>query len=117
MEKLGKIIHPKDAKVFMDEQELVREYLHTDKITFGVSRLKVLDGAGIVGQHGGTTGDLANKGHVAQIVLLAVIQNRVKEDCAHQAIKAALHGHLGAGEALLLGDEDALISWSCAPHP
>ena len=27
MEKLGKIIHPKDAKVFMDEQELVREYL------------------------------------------------------------------------------------------
>ena len=40
MEKLGKIIHPKDAKVFMDEQELVREYLHTDKITFGVSRLK-----------------------------------------------------------------------------
>ena len=36
-------------------------------------------------------------------MLLAVIQNRVKEDCAHQAIKAALHGHLGAGEALLLG--------------
>ena len=31
MEKLGKIFHPKDAKVFMDEQELVREYLHTDK--------------------------------------------------------------------------------------
>ena len=40
MEKLGRIIHPKDAKVFMDEQELVREYVRTDKITFGVSRLK-----------------------------------------------------------------------------
>ena len=49
-EKLGKIYHPKDAKVFMDEQELVREYLHTDKITN-------------------------------------------------------------------IGDVDALISWSCAPHP
>ena len=39
MEKLGKIIHPKDAKVFMDEQELVREYLHTD--TTGTVRVSV----------------------------------------------------------------------------
>ena len=53
MEKLGKIIHPKDAKVFMDEQELVREYLHTDKITFGVSRLKPGAVGGLVRPAGG----------------------------------------------------------------
>lgn len=39
MEKRGRIIHPKDAKVAMEDQELVREYVRTDKITFGVSRL------------------------------------------------------------------------------
>ena len=26
MEKLGRIIHPKDAKVFMDEQEAILAY-------------------------------------------------------------------------------------------
>ena len=111
-EKLGKIYHPKDAKVFMDEQELVREYLHTDKITFGVSQLKP-----------GAVGGL-DPGHAEAHEVFFCMQGHVlvyfPEDDTYYELEK--------GDALLIppatghkitniGDVDALISWSCAPHP
>ena len=40
MERLGKIVRAIEAKTVMDEQELFREYFHTEKITVGVSTLR-----------------------------------------------------------------------------
>jgi mannose-6-phosphate isomerase-like protein (cupin superfamily) len=112
MEKLGKIIHPKDAKVFMDEQELVREYLHTDKITFGVSRLKP-----------GAVGGL-DTGHAVADEVFFCMQGHVlcyfPEDDTYYELEQgdALLIPPATGHKLFnIGDEDALISWSCAPHP
>ena len=105
MEKLGKIIHPKDAKVFMDEQELVREYLHTDKITFGVSRLKP-----------GAVGGLDTGHAVADEVFLCYFP----EDDTYYELEqgdAPLIPPATGHKLFNIGDEDALISWSCAPHP
>lgn len=112
MEKLGKIIRPKDAKVFMDEQELVREYLHTDKITFGVSRLKP-----------GAVGGL-DTGHAVADEVFFCMQGHVlcyfPEDDTYYELEQgdALLIPPATGHKLFnIGDEDALISWSCAPHP
>ena len=39
------IVSKKDAKIWMEEQEVCREYFKTDKITFGMSELPA--GAGV----------------------------------------------------------------------
>ena len=112
MELLGKIYHPKDALTFMDEQELVREYLRTDKITFGVSQLKP-----------GAVGGL-DPGHAEAHEVFFCFQG-------HALVYFPEDDHyyeLEKGDALLIppatghkiyniGDEDVFISWSCAPHP
>ena len=42
-----KVIHPQDAQFFMDGPEVCRQYIATEKITFGTSTL-------LPGQTGGT---------------------------------------------------------------
>lgn len=111
MEKRGKIIHPVDARTFLDEQELVREYVKTDKITFGVSLLK-----------SGAVGGLDTGHSVADEVFYCAAGHVLcyfPEDETYYELKA--------GDALLIppatghklyniGSEDAVITWSCAPH-
>ena len=112
MEKLGRIIHAKDAKVLMEEQELVREYVKTEKITFGVSKLKP-----------GAVGAL-DPGHEVADEVFYCVKGRVlcyfPEDDNYYELEE--------GDALLIppstghklyniGDVDAIITFSCAPHP
>jgi mannose-6-phosphate isomerase-like protein (cupin superfamily) len=112
MELLGKVFHEKDAETSMDEQELVRLYLQTDKITFGSSRLKP-----------GAVGGL-DPGHKDAHEVFFCAKGHVlcyfPEDNHYYELKE--------GDALLIppstghklyniGDEEALITWSCAPRP
>lgn len=112
MEKLGQIIHVKDAKVMMEDEELVREYVKTEKITFGVSKLKP-----------GAVGAL-DPGHEVADEVFYCAQGRVlcyfPEDDNYYELEE--------GDALLIppatghklyniGDTDAIITFSCAPHP
>ena len=112
MNPLGKIIHPADAAVSMDEQELVRQYVQTDKITFGVSRLKPGEVGGLDSGHASADEVFyCMKGHV----LVYFPEDKhwyelQKED--------ALLIPPGTGHKIYnIGDEEAEVSWSCAPHP
>lgn len=112
MNHKGIVKSAKEAKAFMDEQELVREYFHTDKIYFGVSTLKPNAVGGL------------DPGHAEADEVFYCAQGHVlcyfpEEDKYHELTK---------GEALLIppatghklyniGDEDAVIVFGCAPHP
>lgn len=106
-----KVIHPQDAQFFMDGPEVCRQYIATEKITFGTSTL-------LPGQTGGTDpgrGEgheifYCSRGHVA-------VFNRDSEK----------YYELREGDILLIeegephqisniGTETAVITWSCAPH-
>jgi len=112
MERLGKIKSKKDAKVFLDGDELCREYFQTEKLTFGMSELKP-----------GMTGGL-DPGHADAHEVFFCVKGHVlcyfPEDGNYYELEA--------GDALLIppatghrltniGDEDAVIIWSCAPRP
>lgn len=112
MKLSGKIYHEKDARVFMDEQEIVREYVQTDKITFGSSRLMP-----------GAVGGL-DPGHKDAHEIFYCVKGHVlcyfPEDDHYYELEE--------GDALLIppetghklyniGDTEALITWSCAPRP
>lgn len=106
-----KVIHPQDAQFFMDGPEVCRQYIATEKITFGTSTL-------LPGQTGGTDPGhregheifYCSRGHVA-------VFNRDSEK----------YYELREGDILLIeegephqisniGIETAVITWSCAPH-
>lgn len=112
MEKRGRIIHPKDAKVAMEDQELVREYVRTDKITFGVSRLMP-----------GAVGAL-DPGHTEADEIFYCAEGHVlcyfPEDDTYYELEQgdALVIPPATGHKLFnIGDESAVVTWSCAPHP
>jgi len=112
MEKRGIIKKPRDARTFLEEQEIVREYFKTDKLYFGVSTLKPNAVGGL------------DTGHAEADEVFYCVQGHVlcyfpEDDNYYE---------LFAGDALLIppltghklfniGDEDAIISFSCAPHP
>lgn len=106
-----KVIHPTDAEFFMDGPEVCRQYIATEKITFGSSTL-------LPGQAGGTDPGhseaqeifFCSRGHVA-------VYNR----------DSGKYYELNEGDILLIeegephqisniGTETAVITWSCAPH-
>lgn len=106
------IVKRKDqAKVFLDDQEVCREYFRTEKITFGMSEL-------LPGAVGGL-----DKGHTKADEIFFCVEGNVlcyfpEEDIYHE---------LNAGDALLIppgnghklfniGQSKAIITWSCAPH-
>ena len=112
MERRGTIKKATEAKTFMDEGELVRLYYQTERICFGVSVLKP-----------GKTGGL-DIGHEEADEVFYCAGGRVlcyfPED--------GIYYELTKGDALLIppstghklyniGDEDAVIVWSNAPHP
>lgn len=112
MEKRGRIIHPEDAVVSMDEQEFCRQYIQTDRITFGVSKLQP-----------GATGGL-DPGHAVADEIFFCMKGHVlvyfPEDDTYYELKQgdALHIPPATGHRIHnIGDETAYISWSCAPHP
>ena len=99
------------TKIWLDEQEVCREYYVTEKITFGMSELAP-----------GAVGGL-DKGHAEADEVFFCVKGDVlcyvpEEDTYH---------HLTAGDAMLvpqgkghklfnIGEEKAILTWSCAPH-
>lgn len=109
---LGKIVTARDAEVAFEGEELVRKYFSTDKITFGVSKLAP-----------GKVGDL-DPGHAEADEVFYCAKGKVLCYFPEDNRFYELH----EGDALLIppktghklyniGDEDAIITWSCAPHP
>lgn len=109
---LGKIITEREARPAFEGQELVRSYFQTDRITFGVSRLKP-----------GAVGDL-DPGHAEADEVFYCVAGKVlcyfPEDKNYYELHQgdALLIPPGCGHKLYnIGDEEAVISFSCAPHP
>lgn len=108
----GIIKHRKEMDTVWDEDELCGQYFVTDRITFGMSVLEP-----------GKTGGL-DKGHKAADEVFFCVKGHVlvyfpEDDHSYE---------LKAGDALLIppetghrisnvGEEEAVITWSCAPHP
>jgi len=108
----GKVMHLKDTIVRMDEEEQVRQYFSTDRITFGMSIL-------LPGKVGGLDPGHATADEVFYCVKGHVLCYFPEDDFFYE---------LGQGDALLIppktghklyniGEEEAVITWSCAPHP
>ena len=110
---MGKIIvTPKaETKVWMEEQEVCREYYKTEKITFGRSELA----PGAVGA--------VDPGHSEAHEVFFCVQGEVL--C--YVSQDDKYYRLCAGDAMLvpegkdhklynIGDTKAILTWSCAPH-
>ena len=109
---LGTIVPKHEAKVSLEGQEVCRSYFSTDKITFGTSRLSP-----------GGVGDL-DPGHSEADEVFFCVQGHVlcyfpEEDKYYELYKDdALLIPPNCGHKLFnIGSEDAIITWSCAPHP
>ncbi len=112
MSAKGVVKSIKQAKAFMDEGELVREYYRTGRLTFGVSELAP-----------GKVGGL-DPGHAEADEVFYCAQGRLlcyfpEEDKYYELEKGdALLIPQGTGHKLFnIGDEKGVIVWCCAPRP
>ena len=106
-----KVYRKVDTQVFMDGPEVCRQYVATDKITFGTSTLLAGQTGGIdPGHKEGNEIFYCSRGHV-------VIFNPDTD----------LYYELKEGDILLIeegephrisniGTDPAVVAWSCAPH-
>jgi quercetin dioxygenase-like cupin family protein len=105
-----RIVRRAEARSFMDGPEHCREYLVTEKITFGTSTL-------LPGQRGGI-----DRGHPGSHEVFFVVRGRVllyvEETGAHYELSAedAIVIPEGVSHTLInVGEETAVLSWSKAP--
>ncbi|MCD2493739.1 cupin domain-containing protein [Lacrimispora sp. NSJ-141] len=111
MEKRGKIVRKKEAKISFEGEELCRSYFKTEKIIFGLSVLKP-----------GVTGGL-DAGHEEADEVFFCTKGNVAcyfpEDGNFYELDE-YDGLLippGTGHRLYnLGEEEAVVIWACAPH-
>lgn len=110
---MGNVIvkHKNDTKIWMEEAECCREYYKTDKITFGMSEL--LPGA--VGA--------VDPGHSEADEIFYCVQGEVlcyvsQDDKYYRLEKGdAMLMPSGKDHRLFnIGEEKAILTWSCAPH-
>jgi len=108
----GKVKRIQDTKVFMEEEEIVRVYFQTDRLTFGVSEL-------LPGKIGGL-----DKGHSEADEVFYCAQGHIlcyfPEENSYYELKRgdALLIPEGMGHKLFnIGEEKGIIVWCCAPHP
>lgn len=106
------VVTSKDAtKIWMEDQEVCREYYKTEKITFGMSELPP-GGVGAI-----------DPGHKEAHEVFYCVQGEVL--C--YVSQDDKYYHLKAGDAMLvpegkdhklfnIGDIKAILTWSCAPH-
>jgi mannose-6-phosphate isomerase-like protein (cupin superfamily) len=106
-----KVVRRKDARNFMEGDEHCREYVSTGKVTFGTSTL-----------HPGQRG-LVDNGHSDSHEVFFVVQGHV---LLHT--EGSKYYELEEGDAILIpegvphtllnvGEQTAILSWSCAPSP
>ncbi|BDF57206.1 hypothetical protein CE91St36_00230 [Christensenellaceae bacterium] len=110
--KLGTIKTEQQATPAFEGDELCRTYFNTARITFGMSRLMP-----------GKKGEL-DPGHAEADEVFFCVKGKVlcyfPEDDHYYELKRgdALLIPQGCGHKLFnIGDEEAIITWSCAPHP
>lgn len=105
-----RVIHSDEAQFFMDGPEVCRQYIATDKITFGTSTL-------LSGQTGGTDPGhpvaheifFCSRGHVA-------VYNEKNETYYEMKEGDILFIEEGEPHRISnIGTETAVIAWSCAP--
>lgn len=99
------------AKIWMEDQEVCREYYKTDKITFGMSELPP-GGVGAV-----------DPGHSEAHEVFYCVQGEVlcyvSQDDTYYRLKAgdAMLVPEGKDHRLFnIGETKAVLTWSCAPH-
>jgi mannose-6-phosphate isomerase-like protein (cupin superfamily) len=112
MELLGKIVKENEARPSFEGEEFCRNYFQTDRITFGMSVLR----SGCIGA--------LDPGHQEADEVFFCVQGRVlcyfPEDDHYYPLEK--------GDALLIppktghklyniGEETAVVTWSCAPKP
>jgi len=102
----------KDARTFMEGEEVCREYFKTDRITFGLSEIAP-----------GKIGAL-DTGHAEADEVFFCMQGHVlcyfpEEDKYYELERGdALLIPQGVGHKLYnMWDEKAIVIWACAPHP
>ncbi len=102
----------KDARTFMEGDEVCREYFQTERITFGMSELAP-----------GKIGEL-DPGHSEADEVFFCMQGHVlcyfpEEDKYYELEKGdALLIPQGVGHKLFnMWDEKAIVIWACAPRP
>ncbi len=112
MDKRGTVVTRRQARITFEGDELCRNYFQTDQITFGMSVLPR-------GRHGGL-----DPGHeIADEVFFCA-----KGHVACYFPEDDTYYELEEGDALLIppktghrlfniGDGEAVVTWSCAPHP
>ncbi len=106
------IVTPKDCtKIWLEDDEICREYYKTDKITFGMSELPV-GGVGAV-----------DPGHAVAHEVFYCVQGEVlcyvSQDDKYYRLKEgdAMLMPSGKDHKLFnIGDKRAILTWSCAPH-
>jgi mannose-6-phosphate isomerase-like protein (cupin superfamily) len=100
-----------DVRIWLEDQEVCREYFKTDKITFGMSELPP-GGVGAV-----------DTGHSEAHEVFYCVQGEV---LCYVSQDNRIY-RLTAGDAMLIpegkdhklynmGEGKAIITWSCAPH-
>ncbi len=100
-----------DTRIWMEDQEICREYYKTDRITFGMSELPP-----------GAVGALDVGHEVADEVFYCVkgtVLCYVPEDDKYYRITEgdAMLVTPGLGHKLYnIGETTAVLTWSCAPH-
>lgn len=101
-----------EAKVFMDEGELIREYFRTDRLTFGVSML-------LPGAVGGLDPGHKEADEVFYCAKGHLLCYFPEEDRYYELHEGdALLIPEGVGHKLFnIGEEKGVIVWCCAPHP
>ena len=103
-----KVVKPKEAKIFLEGEEICRQYFSTEKITFGTSYLQP-----------GQTGAV-DVGHADSHEVFFVVKGHVLLRCGEEWYD------LEEGDAQIIpptlphqlsniGECPALISWSMAP--
>jgi mannose-6-phosphate isomerase-like protein (cupin superfamily) len=112
MELRGKIVKQKEARPSFEGEELCRNYFQTDRITFGMSILRP-----------GAVGAL-DPGHAEADEVFFCMQGTVlcyfpEDDHYYQLEKgdALLIPEKTGHKLFNIGEDTAVITWSCAPRP
>lgn len=107
-----RVVRKEEVTGFMEGGEYVREYIKTDKIAFGTSTL-------LPGQKG-----TIDPGHKKSHEIFYVVKGNVLCHISDKNIyKELREGDIilipeGVPHALInIGEEKAVLSWSCAPAP
>ena len=103
-----KVVKPEETRIFMEGQEVDREYFHTDKLVFGTSEL-------MPGQTGAV-----DPGHAIPHEVFYVVRGTVLLRCGDRLYElkegmAQIIPPTMPHQLTNIGDCKCIVSWSLAP--